>query len=94
VQGWKDSARSCVLERKFRLSRALIDFPETSGLKRFQVGNDRPDLIRLEHKLWHRGVSRHDPFCQSFGQVFNRIAFMKGAERRRLWQRAISEFLD
>jgi hypothetical protein len=71
-----------------------IDFPATSRLKRFQVGNDRPDLIRLEHKLRHCGVPCYDAFCQSFSQVFNRIAFMKGAERWRPGQRAISGSLD
>jgi len=63
-------------------------------LECFQIGDDIPDLTRIEPELGHRWVAGDDSLRERFFEVFNRIAFVERAERRRDLQWTLTDFAD
>ena len=63
-------------------------------LKTFQVGDHVVDLRGIERELRHRRVADNDPLGQRFGKIFDRIALMERAKRRRQGERALAETAD
>ena len=61
-----------------RMWRAVLALSELAALhplvfQRLQIRDHIPDLPRIELKLRHRRMARHDAFGQGLGEVLDRI---------------------
>src|SRR5215469_13606662 len=87
-----DRSMDAVCRKNLCLASKLKSF--ASALERFQVGDDVADLTGVEAKFGHGRMAGDDSLGQWFFQIFNRIALVQRAKRRRDRQWTVADFTD